>query len=137
MTGDDREPQVVHQVGAHELVDDNGAVDHEDVPAGGSLERFDLVLERPDGEPGVRPGEIGQGVREHHLLDIVEPGAKLAGAGRHRMSTQRMRITRWPCHVRDRHADKITTYGWSTNGALPQPDESCRGRPGRWVPVGR
>jgi hypothetical protein len=33
------------------------------------------------------------------------------------MSTQRMRITRWPCHLQDRHADKITTYGWSTSRA--------------------
>jgi hypothetical protein len=30
------------------------------------------------------------------------------------MSTQRTRITRWPPYVRDRHAGKITIYGWST-----------------------
>jgi hypothetical protein len=24
-------------------------------------------------------------------------------------------ITRWPYHVRDRHAGKITIYGWSTS----------------------
>jgi hypothetical protein len=24
-------------------------------------------------------------------------------------------IKRWPCHVRDRHAGKITNYNWSTN----------------------
>jgi hypothetical protein len=31
------------------------------------------------------------------------------------MSTQQTMITRWPCHVRDRHAGKITIYGWSTS----------------------
>jgi hypothetical protein len=30
------------------------------------------------------------------------------------MSTQRTIIKRWPLHVRDRHAGKITIYGWST-----------------------
>lgn len=34
------------------------------------------------------------------------------------MSTQRTRITRWPFHVRDRHAGKITIYGWSIRRAL-------------------
>jgi leucine-zipper of insertion element IS481 len=34
------------------------------------------------------------------------------------MSTQRTRIARWPPHVRDRHADKITTYGSSTRTPL-------------------
>jgi len=29
------------------------------------------------------------------------------------MSTQLTMIMRWPCHVRDRHAGKITIYGWS------------------------
>lgn len=31
------------------------------------------------------------------------------------MSTQLTRTTRWPCHIRDRHAAKITNYGWSTS----------------------
>jgi hypothetical protein len=47
------------------------------------------------------------------------------------MSTQRTIIKRWPFHVGDRHAVKITIYGWSTSGAPPQPDEPC----GRWLPV--
>jgi len=33
------------------------------------------------------------------------------------MSTQRTIIKRWPFHVRDRHAGKITIYGWSTSAA--------------------
>jgi len=31
------------------------------------------------------------------------------------MSTQRTIIKRWPFHIRDRHAEKITIYGWSTS----------------------
>jgi len=34
------------------------------------------------------------------------------------MSTQRTIIKRWPFHVRDRHAGKITIYGWSTRACL-------------------
>jgi len=30
------------------------------------------------------------------------------------MSTQPTIIKRWPSYVRDRHAGKITIYGWST-----------------------
>jgi hypothetical protein len=30
----------------------------------------------------------------------------------------------------------ITIYGWSTNGAAPQPDESCRGCVG-WAGSGQ
>jgi len=44
------------------------------------------------------------------------------------MSTQRTRITRWPPHVRDRHADKITTYGWSTRAG---PGKSVAGEGAR------
>jgi hypothetical protein len=29
-------------------------------------------------------------------------------------------ITRWPYRVRDRHAGKITIYGWSTSALLDE-----------------
>jgi hypothetical protein len=48
------------------------------------------------------------------------------------MSTQQTMITRWPCHVRDRHADKITIYGWSTRRVLNNSGRSER-RPGRCI----
>src|SRR3954449_10629412 len=45
------------------------------------------------------------------------------------MSTQLTMITRWPPSSANQDQE---IYGWSTNGATPQPDEPCRG----WLRLG-
>ncbi len=73
-------------------------------PAGGSRPA------KPGGHPVEQP--VGLGVPTARDLRCG-PRPPLD----HLKSTQRTRITRWPCCVRDRHASKITTYGWRLTAA--------------------